>query len=171
MTETTIETTATKGDEHEVLFTIEGVRKPLSLAVALATTVGQFLELVRQTHGRIDLIEILIEDEDAPLGVDEIIVARLTRDDFRLIHVATAGEIEVTVVFNGHPKHHKFRPNATMERIVKWALKAFELEGDPSDFQLKHGDEILPAGEHLGQVAHGKKEVKLSLVMKIKPQG
>jgi len=157
--------------EREVLFALEGERKPRSLAAPATVTVAEFLELVKVHTGRADLEEVLIEDDEIALEGHVILVERILIDEFKLVHVASRGKIEVFVTFNGKTKDHRFGPNATMEKIVKWAIEKFELEGGSSDFQLKLGDDVLPPGEHLGQVADGQKTVRLALVMKIKPQG
>jgi hypothetical protein len=161
----------TKTQDREVLFALEGERKPRSLAISAGATVSHFLEQVKTLTGRADLEEVMIEDDEMALEGHHVLTERIVIDEFRLVHVATKGKIKVVVTFNGKTKDHEFRPNATMEKIVKWAMKAFDLEGDPSDFQLKLGDDLLPPGLHLGQVAEGKKTVRLALVMKIKPQG
>lgn len=167
----TQDTNATAAHGHEVLFALEGERKPRSLAVARDITAIQFLERVKALTGRVELEEVLIEDDEVALEAHVVLIERIVIEDFKLVHVGSRGKIEVTVSFNGKAKAHEFGPNATMEKIVRWALKAFELEGEPSDFQLKLGDDLLPPGDHLGQIAHGEKAVRLALVMKIKPQG
>lgn len=57
--------------------------------------------------------------------------------------------------------------------MTEWAIgkHGLALQGDPSDFQIKHDGKVLAPGSHLGQAAHGKKSVVLDLVFKIKPQG
>ncbi len=157
--------------EREVLFALEGEKKPRSLSADASTTAAEFLESVRVLTGRAELAEVLIEDEDGPLEGHVILFERIVIDEFKLVHVATPGKIEVFIIFNAKTKEHRFGPNATMEKIVKWAIGAFELVGEPSDFQLKLGEHVLPPGQHLGQVAEGHKTVRLALVMKIKPQG
>lgn len=94
--------------------------------------------------------------------------------EFAPLHVARhRARIAVTVEYNGRDIEREFRPSATVERVIKWAIgpEGFSLEGDPSDFQLKLGDEILSPGTHLGQLPHPHDAVKLDLVFKIKPQG
>ena len=61
----------------------------------------------------------------------------------------------------------------TIAAIIVWAVgkHGLKLEGDPTDFQLKLDGTVLEPQAHLGQVAHGKKEVTFDLVFKIKPQG
>lgn len=160
-----------KTQEREVLFALEGERKPRSLMVEHDTTAGQLIEKIRMMTGRLDLEEVLIEDDDEVVEHHHIVIERIVIDEFKLVHIATRGKITVKVTFNGKAHEHEFGPNATMDKIVKWAMKAFHLEGDPSDFQLKLGEDLRPPGEHLGQIAEGKKTVRLALVMKIKPQG
>lgn len=157
--------------EREVLFAVEGERKPRSLALPVEVTAAAFLERVVALTGRTELVEVLIEDEEVTIQDDQILFERIVVDEFKLVHVATKGKIKVDVTFNGKTKDSEFRPSATMEKIIKWAMGAFQLEGEPADFQLKLGDEVLAAGQHLGQIAEGKKTVRLNLVMKIKPQG
>jgi hypothetical protein len=160
-----------KTQEREVLFAVEGERKPRSLTLPTEATAAMFLERVIALTGRGDLVEVLIEDEEVTIQGDNVLFERIVVDEFKLVHVATEGKIKVEVTFNGKTKDSEFRPSATMEKIIKWAMGAFELEGEPADFQLKLGDEVLAAGQHLGQIAEGKKTVRLNLVMKIKPQG
>ena len=157
-------------EKHELLFAVEGIRVPQSLLLEGDLTVAGLLERVRHATGRPDLVEVLIEDEEIALPHHEIIFERITIEEFKLIHVATGGEIAVTVAFNGS-KQRTFKPNTTMAKIVRWAMHEFGLEGDPSEFQLKLGETVLAPGEHLGQIVHGAKEVRLALVMKIRPQG
>jgi len=157
-------------EKRELLFAVEGVKAPQSLLLEADLTVAGLLERVRHATGRHDLVEALIEDEETALAHHELVFERITIEDFRLIHVASCGEITVTVAFNG-VKQRTFKPSATMAKIIRWAMYEFGIEGDPSEFQLKVGDAVLPPGEHLGQVAHGAKEVRLALVMKIRPQG
>ncbi len=157
-------------EKRELLFAVEGVRTPQSLVLEADLTVAGLLEHVRLATGRNDLVEVLIEDEEIALPHHEIVFERITIEEFRLIHVATGGEITVSVAFNGS-KQRSFKPSATMAKVVRWAMHEFSLQGDPSEFQLKFGETILAPGEHLGQVAHGAKELRLSLVMKIRPQG
>jgi len=161
----------TKIEDREVLFALEGERKPRSVSLPAEATFAHLLEAVRVQTGRVELEEVLIEDEDDVVELHHVVIERIVIDEFKLVHIATRGKIAVTVTFNGRSHDKEFGPNATMDKIVRWAMKVFALEGDASDFQLKLGEELLPAGEHLGQVAEGKKKVRLSLVMKIKPQG
>ena len=156
--------------ERELLVALEGERRPRALNVMADVTAARLLERARESTGRDDLTEVLIEDEEIVLDGDVVIFERISVEEFKLVHVATHGDIVVTVVFNGS-KEAAFKPSATMAKIIAWAMKAFGLTGDASDFQLKLGDQILAAGEHLGQIANGAKAVRLSLVMKIKPQG
>lgn len=159
-----------KLEAPEVLFAVEGERKPLAVALPAGANPALALKILNEKFARTDLVELVLEDEDEPLGVDADLRAAL-KGEFKLIHAATAGLIDVHVVFNGVEHNRDFRPAATMEKIVIWAMRAFKLEGDPCDFQLKLGEEILAPNEHLGQVAGKKKRIKLALVMRIKPQG
>src|SRR5665213_1404334 len=128
-------------EEYEVLFVVEGERKPRGLRAHARVTVAEFLQMVMVQTGRGDLVEVLIEDQEIVLEGHHVLADLITVEDFKLWHVATPGLINVVVAFNGRPKDRTFRSNATMKAIVKWAMEAFELAGDPSDFQLKYGDD------------------------------
>lgn len=151
-----------------VFFAVEGERRPRKVMVEPGINAHEFLGIVVAETGRTELCEVFVEDADESL---EPHAALEHGEAFKLFHVATHGLIRVIVSFNGVTHQTDMRPNATVTKIVRWAVAAFHLEGDAGDFQLKSGSEILPPGDHLGQIAHGEKEVRFSLVMKIKPQG
>jgi hypothetical protein len=156
----------------EVVFALEGERNPRSLKTHPDSSVTEFIALVVKDTGREEFVEVLIEDEDGVVPgekpIRELFVA-----GFKLIHVATKGEIKVTIQYSTRSVSRDFRPSATMEKIIRWAISPEELnlEGGPEDFQLKDGNDVLPADVHLGQLTKGHKHVTLTLVFKVKPQG
>jgi hypothetical protein len=156
----------------EILFALEGERNPRSLKTDPDSTITEFIALVVKETSRGEFVEIIVEDEEETLSGDKRI-REIVEADFKLIHVATKGDIKVTVQYSTRAVSREFRPSATMERIIKWAIspKELNLEGGPEDFQLKDGAEVLPPDVHLGQIAHGHKHVTLTLVFKVKPQG
>jgi len=156
----------------EGVFALEGERNPRSLKAHPDSSVADFIALVVKDTGREEFVEVLIEDEEVVVPGEKPI-RELFEADFKLIHVATKGAIKATVQYRTRAVSHHFRPNATMEKIIRWAIspKELNLEGGPEDFQLKDGNDVLPADVHLGQVAKGHKHVTLTLVFKVKPQG
>lgn len=156
----------------EILFAVEGERNPRNLSAPRDSTITEFVALVVRETGRGELVEVLVEDEDEPIA-GERRIHELLEVGFKLIHVASKGHIKVKVDYATRAVEREFKPSATMERIIKWAIspKELNLEGGPEDFQLKDGNEVLPADAHLGQVAKGHKHVTLTLVFKVKPQG
>jgi len=158
--------------ELEVVFALEGERNPRTLKTHPDSSVTEFVAMVVKETGRQDYVEVLIEDEEVTVAGDRR-VRELFEVDFKLIHVATKGDIKVTVQYSTRSVSRDFRPSITMERIIRWAIspKELSLEGGPEDFQLKDGNDVLPGDVHLGQVAKGHKHITLTLVFKVKPQG
>lgn len=156
----------------ELVFALEGEREPKSIVLKASETDEGLLARLREEYKRDDLEEICLEDDDNPIDLADLIRALLS-GEFRLVHVGAKGKIKVSVTYNNKEMEHAFRPSATMRRVIKWAIspKAFELDGEPSDFQLKLGDEILPPDTHVGQLTKGRHPVRLALVFKVKPQG
>ena len=148
----------------EGVFALEGERNPRSLKAHPDSSVADFIALVVKDTGREEFVEVLIEDEEVVVPGEKPI-RELFEADFKLIHVATKGAIKATVQYRTRAVSHHFRPS--------WAIspKELNLEGGPEDFQLKDGNDVLPADVHLGQVAKGHKHVTLTLVFKVKPQG
>lgn len=159
-------------DSHELTFALEGMRHPQSVVVKPDATAAEVLAAIIEKTGRADITEILIENQDACLPDDHHLVAVIIKE-FVLVHAATKGLVKVTVGYNARHVDEEFRPNATMEKIIRWAIspKALDLEGTPADYQLKSGNEVLAGDTHLGQVSHGHKHVTLTLVFRVKPQG
>src|SRR5262249_3123555 len=119
-----------------------------------------------------EVVEVFVEDEIDPLGHHHVL-AEVIKERFAPLHIARPGLIKTKVVYQTGERHTEFRPNTTIAKVLAWATgpDGFNLHQPISDFQLKHGEDVLAPDEHLGQVAHGKKEVCLTLVFKVKPQG
>jgi hypothetical protein len=159
-------------DRVEILFAVEGHRQHFSVEIGPRVTVIEFASLAAKAGGLEEPVEIFLEDAEQALTADLVLLEHLAAE-FAPLHVARPGEIETTVDFNGRDAKRKFKANATIIKIIAWAIspEALNLEGTPSDFQLKFDGEVLPPDLHLGQVARGKKAISLSLVFKVKPQG
>jgi hypothetical protein len=159
-------------EKVEIICVVSGEGEPRSLRVETKDTAGEILRRLAEQLGRQDLEEISVEDADDALPehveIGEVMVA-----GFVVLHVSDKGQVQVTVTYNGRSVDQAFRSNATVRKIIKWAISpgGLKLEGEPSDFQLKRGPDVLAADQHLGQVAMGAKHVELSLVFKVKPQG
>ncbi len=157
----------------EVIIVVQGQRDPRAHHVHKATTVSEFARVIAQAIEIDEALEIFPEDAEVPLAGDLILIEQVSVE-IGPLHVARHGaKIAVKVEYNMREIERHFRPNATIERITRWAIggDGFKLEGDPSDYQLKHVGEVLPPDTHLGQVPHPHDGVKLSLVFKVKPQG
>ncbi len=156
----------------EVVYLVEGEREPHAHTLEPADTVEAVLQRLRAVHGRDELHELLLEDEEEALAL-ELRLAEVLKDEFRLLHLAAKGKIKVVVTYNGRQAHHEFRPSATIAKVIVWAISpaGLKLEGEPSDFQLKHGADILSPETHVGQLSKHREPVELLLVFKVKPQG
>jgi hypothetical protein len=157
----------------EILFIVQGQREPKAHSAHPAMTVAEFGVIAAGAGGIEEIVEVFMEDADEPLAGELILVEQLPVE-FAPLHVARQrAKIAVTIEYNMQHVEREFRPNATIERITRWAIgpEGLKLEGDPSDYQLKHDGEVLPPDMHLGQVSHPHHKVKLDLVFKVKPQG
>lgn len=156
----------------EIFFAVEGHAAHRKAQVHPAITVREFVEITKTTAGVAELVAVYLEDAQDPLG-DELVVAEQLTIEFAPLHVATHGKIKTTVRYQSKEIHREFSPATRIETVTRWAAgpHGFKLQGDPSDYQLKHDGHILSPDDHLGQVAHGKKHVTLELVFKEKPQG
>ncbi len=77
------------------------------------------------------------------------------------------------IAYNGRVVHERVSPSTTVRKLIAWAIspEALNLQGEASDFQLKHSGELLPLELHIGQLTHHHEAVRLTLVFKVKPQG
>ena len=79
------------------------------------------------------------------------------------------GRIAVTVYYQAKDATSSFKPSATLEDVLDWAVKVTAFGIDPAmvaEFELaRHGvKEELPLGDHLGKMAAGAKTLALDLV-------
>lgn len=159
-------------DSYDLVFALEGDRHPQNVTVKLDATAQEVLIAIVEKTGRTEIVEIFIEDEDECLPSDHPLVEVIIKE-FKLVHAATKGEVKVSVSYNGRNVERDFKPSATMQKVIDWAIsdKGLNLEGTGADYQLKLGEEVLPPDAHVGQVSGGKKHVRLTLVFRVKPQG
>jgi hypothetical protein len=156
----------------DVLFAVEGQVRHHSSPIDPKTTVREFIEIAVSASGVEELVEIYLENADAPLDHGLVLVEHLSVE-FAPLHVATPGKIKTIVRYQDRHVNRQFSPAVTIAAIIVWAIgpEGLNLLGDPTDFQLKLDGEVLAPDAHLGQIARGKKEVTLDLVFKVKPQG
>ncbi|MGF7188228.1 hypothetical protein JOE11_001255 [Robbsia andropogonis] len=82
-------------------------------------------------------------------------------------HVHHSRAAAVTVYYQAHEHTHEFKRHATVEDVLDWAIRAFNI--DPTmavEFELVlHGDkEELPSTEHVGHLAAHQDHLALDLV-------
>jgi len=156
----------------EVVFTVTGNRRPDSVGVGPATTVAEFVSLVARKHGVAESLDLFLEDAEGPLPGDVILVEHLA-GEFAPLHVGHRPKVKVKVEYRIGHHDREFSRATTILRITEWAIspQAFGLEGTAADYDLKHDGKVVSPDTHLGQVAHGAKEVTFALVFKEKPQG
>lgn len=153
-----------------LVLAVQGMSKPIEMELPEDASVEDILDRVREQTGRDDLVELAFEDEDEPLEDGERVLAAL-RKEFRLLHASTRQRITVALTYEGVRHERLFRPNATVRRVIRWAIEIFHLEGKPAEFQIKVGDRVLPPDMHVGQAAQGACALAGTLVHNIKPQG
>jgi hypothetical protein len=156
----------------EIFFAVEGHAAHHQAQVHPAITVREFVEIAKTTAGIAELVALYVEDAQDPLA-DELIVVEQLMVEFTPLHVATRGKIKTKVRYQSKEIEREFSPATRIETVTRWAAgpHGFNLQGDPSDFQLKHNGHVVAPDDHLGQVAGDKKHVTLELVFKEKPQG
>lgn len=91
------------------------------------------------------------------------------------VHCHRCRKVEVTVFYNGE-QNHTFGPSATIEKVLRWALRAFGLKGaDALDKVLRLSDapnDVLPETAHIGSfVKPSACEVRLNLTGKVEVNG
>lgn len=156
----------------EIVYVADGDLAQRSHVTPGSTRVSDLVALLASQLGRPELDTLYLEDADKALKPkDEI--GKVLGEDFVVLHLGGKHDVEVVVLFNGQDAKTKFARGVTMRTVIDWAVskKGLGLEGDPSDFQLKLADDVQPPERHVGQVAHDREPVRLSLVFKIKPQG
>lgn len=156
----------------EIVYALEGSPKPHEIGVPAGASNPEVLALIVAKHALAEPMDLYWEDEDEPLAETILLLERL-RDDFRQVHVARPGKIDVDITYNHRTVHHRFRPNATIRRVIVWAISdaGLDLVGKPADFQIKFEGKVVPPETHLGQLAACEQSIALSLVANIKPQG
>jgi hypothetical protein len=80
---------------------------------------------------------VWIEEVEEPLCLDlSLAEAKITHHS--RVHVHTCHVIEVTVVFNGQSRAHRFPPSATVGKVKTWAGREFHLsEADAAEHVLQ----------------------------------
>jgi hypothetical protein len=156
----------------EVLFAVEGQARHHSATIDPNIIVREFFDIAVTASGVDELVEVYLENAEVPLD-HQLVLAEHLSIEFAPLHVATPGKIKTTVRYQDRHVVREFSAAVTVAAITEWAVgkDGLNLEGDPSDFQLKLDGEVLAPDNHLGQVARGKKEVTFDLVFKVKPQG
>lgn len=156
----------------EVVYALEGQIKALSISVPIDASNASILAKIAAKHSLADDVELYWEDDDDALADADNLLDRLKKD-FRQIHVARPSKIDVSVTYNGKTANHRFRPNATIRRVIVWSIseKGLDLVGKPNEFQIKLGGKVIPPETHLGQLAKGDATLEFVLVANIKPQG
>lgn len=98
-------------------------------------------------------LEAIVEEVRSRAGVEEILIL-FERDGDELdekhhgrhsisVIAHRCKEIHVTVNFEHLSKEHRFKPSATINRVLHWAVKAFELD----HMQRSKANLILPGAD------------------------
>ncbi len=93
----------------EVIYLVEGERNPKATRLMLANPSSSSCNGLRAAHGRDELDELLLEDEEEALRL-ELRLADVLKDEFRLLHLTAKGKIKVLVAYNGREVGREFRP-------------------------------------------------------------
>ena len=111
--------------------------------------------------------ELIIVREGEELPLDPGTVIGPDYPHHRRHHVHHRSEVKVNVNYNAGTRHREFRRHETIEDVLTWAIKIFNI--DPAmapEFELAlHGSkDELPGIEHIGHLAGHHKELDLDLI-------
>ncbi len=107
----------------------------------------------------------MLDGEEEPIDRGGVVDHHYPRH--RRHHVHHRPAVAVKVFYQGGDREHDFRRQAPLERVLDWAIKAFQI--DPAmagEFELTKvgGTEELPLTEHVGHVAGNEHKLELNLV-------
>jgi len=111
--------------------------------------------------------ELIIVREGEELPLDPGTVIGSDYPHHRRHHIHHRSEVKVVVYYNAATHHHEFKGHDTVEDVLTWAIKVFNI--DPAmapEFELAlHGSkDELPGTEHIGHLAGHHKELDLDLI-------
>ena len=150
--------------EVEITFKIS-VEDERRVKVRYGMVLKTVLEVFSRERGcPVEELIVVREGEEGELDLGALIEPGYPHH--RRHHVHHKGAIDVVLNYNGGTQEKKFRPRATIDDVLAWAIPAFGI--DPAmaqEFELAlHGQTAeLPGTEHLGHLAHHHK-LELDLV-------
>ncbi len=158
--------------EIELYIHTAGDREPKLVKIDEDATVEELLKRIAP-GGNGDL-HLIIEGEDDPHD-HHCKLRECSLKHRHHVHCHRCRKVAVTVFYNGE-QSHSFAPSATIEQVLKWALRAFELKGaDALDKVLRLPEapnDPLPETAHLGSFVKGHScEVRLELTGKVEVNG
>lgn len=156
----------------DLVYALEGLAKAQSITVSANASNADILALIAARHTLAEPFQLYWEDDDEALSESDTVIDRL-KGDFRQINVARARKIDIAISYNGKAAKRPFRPNATIRRVIVWAIsnEGLDLVGKPNEFQIKYEGKVIPPETHLGQLAKCDDTLEFVLVANIKPQG
>jgi hypothetical protein len=152
--------------DEVALLVKSGLAEERRIGLAQGASLEAVVEFIARERGLpIEELVIVREGEDEPLALELVIMPEYPHR--RRHHVHYRGMVKVVVFYGGKEKEREFKRHATVEDVLVWAIKVFEI--DPAmaaEFELaRQGQkEELPGAEHIGHVAGKAKELKLDLV-------
>ena len=148
-----------------IKISVKSGREMHIVEIELGKSVSAILEFVADKHGcSVEELILVRNGEDEPLAT--VIVIDEAYPHNHQHHVHFKGPVKVTVNYQT-AKTHEFKRNTTVEDVLEWAIRKFEI--DPtlaSEFDLAlHGmKEALPPDEHIGHLAHRHDELAFDLI-------
>jgi hypothetical protein len=143
-----------------------GFAEERQIKLAQGASLMDVVEIIaRERKLPIEEFVIIREGQDAPLALEFVIAPDYPHH--RRHHVHYHSMVKVVVFYGAKEKEHEFKRHATVEDVLVWAIKVFEIDpGMAAEFELtRHGQkEELPGTEHIGHLAGQARELKLDLV-------
>jgi len=121
-----------------------------------------------------DEVELFYGEHDEPIKNDLTLKCIGIRERDHLV-CHHCKKIEVVVLYNGSSQKHFFSPAVKVGRVLKWALKAFDLTGPDAEdkvLRIDGSQEDLPEDTRLGSLARFPNcHVKLYLTAQVLVEG
>jgi hypothetical protein len=152
--------------------------EPTMIKVGVGASVEELLKKIHEAgicDGPSEELHIFAEEEGEPCKREHS-VEHCGLKHRHHVHCHKCHRVRVEVNYNGTEKGEAFPPSAKVNRVLKWAVDAFNLKGADAENKVLRLAEPpqteLLGDQHIGSFVHAPKcELKLCLVPRVRFQG